>query len=1226
MESNPIEHIDPAELARLLENARQRIDSAPSAAGMHPHLAECATCREQFEELASLDRQIRNTRLNGHGECDSDCPSPAVWREVAGGLRAPEDTLARVAHASRCNHCGRALRQAFTELASLNGALTDAERKHIAGLESASAKWQLKLAQQITATSRAVRNEGTDPWWRRWRAGPLLPRLAMAGVSLVAVVAVGSWVAIGFNARRDQPAAASRLLARAYTEKRTLELRIGGADYAPPSVSLGPSASFASRPAALLEAEAVIARQLESHPADSAWLQAKAQADVLEGKYGAAVEALRHALELTPHSPTLLTDLATAYFERAQSEDRKEDLGAAYEYLSQALQLQPDDPIALFNRAIVAEHQFLYHQALDDWDHYLRIDPTSPWGEEARTRANAIREKLKEHDSKMTPLLSPTQIAAALASTQSNPNAELSAQVDPRVEEYLQEAVRVWLPQAFPENGSGGGRVEEKKSASAALFFLADITAQQHGDRWLADLLHGSSAPNFPQAVNALARAVKGNDSGEYGVSRQQAALAEKWFRAHGNEAGVLRSEFERSFEAQISRRSEECRRRSIAAEVEAKRYSYPWVQIQLGLEESVCSGLMGDLGQYEKAALRAQGVAQRAGYGALNLRALGFVASSKFLDGDQSAGWDLVCTGLERYWSGRFPAMPGFNLYLQEAYAAEPPHQSNLELSVWREAVAVIDAEEDPLLRASAHSSMAKAASAAHEPMVAEDQFGEAVRLYALAPQTQTTRADRIESEVRTAQMEAHQNSFDAALARLTRVYNEVGQLSNNYLAQIFYSTMGEVQLRSHHASEAEESFRPALGLAEQNLASLSSETSRMSWSKDAAPVYLGLAEAELVQGRDEESLEVFERYLGAAQGVGARGHAHWQSLADFSRLSARLPLLSAQTVLAYGVLPDGLAIWVYDNRGVSAKWMPKSPQELQDLATDFHAECSDPSSELGALRRDSQTLYSLLIAPVESRLDPQRTLVIETEGFLARLPFEALMDPSGQYLIERSPIVHSPGLYEEARMHPEMAISPDLPALVVGSAASSPATGLFAAPNVLAGADTVASGFHFPRVLEGEQATLSAVASALPAAAVFHFAGHAIATASHTGLMLESRAARPGAPILLDASMVRKLNLRNMQLAVLAACSTDSGEAGSRGFDSVAEALQTSGVPHVVASRWAVDSVEANAFTDYFYSSLLSGQPVSNATRLTSLRMLLNPRTAHPYYWAAFAAYGRP
>jgi len=38
---------------------------------------------------------------------------------------------------------------------------------------------------------------------------------------------------------------------------------------------------------------------------------------------------------------------------------------------------------------------------------------------------------------------------------------------------------------------------------------LADLTSQQHGDRWLADLLHDSSAQQFPQSVTALARAVR---------------------------------------------------------------------------------------------------------------------------------------------------------------------------------------------------------------------------------------------------------------------------------------------------------------------------------------------------------------------------------------------------------------------------------------------------------------------------------------------------------------------------------------------------------------------------------------------------------------------------------------------------------------------------------------------------------------------------------------------
>ena len=63
-----------------------------------------------------------------------------------------------------------------------------------------------------------------------------------------------------------------------------------------------------------------------------------------------------------------------------------------------------------------------------------------------------------------------------------------------------------------------------------------------------------------------------------------------------------------------------------------------------------------------------------------------------------------------------------------------------------------------------------------------------------------------------------------------------------------------------------------------------------------------------------------------------------------------------------------------------------------------------------------------------------------------------------------------------------------------------------------------------------------------------------------------------------------------------------------------------------HVVASRWAVDSTETRGFVQDFYRNALSDQTVSGAVRLTSRNMLANPRTSHPYYWSAFAAYGRP
>jgi CHAT domain-containing protein/cytochrome c-type biogenesis protein CcmH/NrfG len=1229
LERSPSEHVGTAELAKLLEESRRR-ESALDVADVHPHLAACPGCREQFEDLALLDRQLAR-QMNGTRPAESpprqgDCPDPALWREIAGGLTPPDETLASLEHASRCDHCGPLLREAVAEVADLNGEITEAERTLIAILESARVEWQQRLAQQIVGTQHSGPDRESTRWWQRWLVVPRLavPRLAMAGASLLAIVAVGSWVVVHrINASRNQPAAAGQLLARAYTEKRTLELRIAGANYAPLRVSRGPAASFTSRPEPLLKAEALIASQLESHPSDPSWLQAKAQADVLEGKYDAAVEALRRALELEPHSPAILTDLATAYFQRAQQEDRKEDFGAAYEYLSQALRLHPDDPVALFNRAIVAEHQFLYHQALDDWDHYLRVDPGSQWGEEARNRANAIREKLKEHESNAKPLLSPAQLADAAAS------GSLGSEVDQRIEEYLHEAVRSWLPQAFPEGGASTNNNADPR-APQALFFLADLTSRQHGDRWLADLLRGSSAPHFPQAVTALARAVNANDAGDYDVSRQRADLAEQLFRASGNIAGVLRAQFEKIHAAQIERHSEACRRKAMAALTESERHSYPWLQIQLGLEKGVCSFLMGDIGADEKASGRAKDHAQQAAYGALFLRAVFFTAEDERATGDQAGALKLANAGLERYWSSQFPPMPGYNLYYVLGSTAEAAGRTNLQVAIWREATPLIDTGQDFLARAWVHYHMANAATAAHAPEIAARQYAEAARLFELAPRTEASRSYALETEIRIARVEARLGRFDPAMIRLTSIQDQVRPVSNNYLVQMFYSTLGELQLGRHREPEAEQALRPALALAEQNLASLGSEAERTSWSKNAAPAYLALIEAQLVRGRSQEALETYEWYLGAPQRVSADLRPHRPlsepPMPNPSWLASRLPLLAKETVLAYAALPDGLAIWVYDDRGVNARWVSKPTEGLQELAERFQDLSSDPRSELSALRRDARSLYGALIAPVEQNLAPGRTLVIEADGWMARVPFEALLDSNDHYLIERAPIVHSLGQDSQARLRNDTGISSDLPALVVGSTASSATDGLIPLPDVAAEADTVASGFHSARVLKGRDATFSAVRNELLGAAIFHFAGHSLAAPQRTGLLLESGDGKASALHLMDATLVRLLHPQSLQLAVLSACSTASSGSGSSGFDSVTDALLRAGVPHVVASRWAVDSAETRGFVQDFYHNALSGQTVSTATRLTSQKMLLNPRTTHPYYWAAFAAYGRP
>jgi CHAT domain-containing protein len=606
------------------------------------------------------------------------------------------------------------------------------------------------------------------------------------------------------------------------------------------------------------------------------------------------------------------------------------------------------------------------------------------------------------------------------------------------------------------------------------------------------------------------------------------------------------------------------------------------------------------------------------------------FAADDKLATGDQLGASAIASMGLERYWSGQFSSWQGYNLYSGLAYIAEAVGRPNLQLAVWREAVALIDLDENLLFRAAAHNYVANAATAAHQPQISAAQYAEAARLFALAPRNEGNRNSALEMEIRVARVEARLGRFDPAIVRLTSIQDQVRPLSNNYLAQMFYSTLGELQLDRHREAEAEQALRPALALAEQSLATLRLDAERTNWSKGAAPAYLALIEAELVQSRSPEALETYEWYLGAPQRVSVDSRSRRTlpipPLPDPSQLASRLPLLAKKTVLAYAALPDGLAIWVYDDRGINARWIPKPTDGLQELAERFYDLSSDPKSELSALRRDARSLYESLIAPVEQYLAPGRTLVIEADGWLARVPFEALLDSHDHYLIERAPIVYSLGQDSQALLRNDAGISGELPVLVVGSTASSAADGLIPLPDVAAEADAVAGGFHSAHMLKGGEATLSAVRSELTGAAVFHFAGHSLASPQRTGLLLEGGEEKANTARLMDANVVRQLHLQSLQLAVLSACSTASGSGGSSGFDSVTDALLRAGVPHVVASRWAVDSTETRGFVQDFYRNALSGQTISNATRLTSQKMLLNPRTAHPYYWAAFAAYGRP
>ena len=159
------------------------------------------------------------------------------------------------------------------------------------------------------------------------------------------------------------------------------------------------------------------------------------------------MRSANRTLEQWPDSLLVQIDLATAHFERAEKEQRPIDYGTAVELLGKVLAKSPDNAVALFNRALTYEKLSAYHEALADWERYLKIDPKGGWAEEARRRRDAVARLLREHEGR-----SPPRADASGFLELASQNPEIAAA---EVEFYLNEAVTKWLPDAFPAAPAG---------------------------------------------------------------------------------------------------------------------------------------------------------------------------------------------------------------------------------------------------------------------------------------------------------------------------------------------------------------------------------------------------------------------------------------------------------------------------------------------------------------------------------------------------------------------------------------------------------------------------------------------------------------------------------------------------------------------------------------------------------------------------------------------------
>lgn len=1071
-----------------------------------------------------------------------DCPTLEDLGEYEAGLKPSDQAVSILDHVADCPACAALL----ADVKKSENAATDPGTGIV--LRSSTAAWKrsmlTRIATEMTARpERSPERSGGQAWnTNRWWVA--------VAASILAVIGTLWW-----TSSRNTPEAAFALIAQAYSQQRPFELRIPGADHAPVVVERG---ALESPAVALLDAQRLIADRIKQAPDSAAWLRANARADLLQWRYSAAIEALRHAQETEPNNPGILGDLGIAYLQRAEMESRPQDISQAIEYLSMAVDAAPAEPAYRFNLALAYERQPAPRQALEEWNELLRVEPSGAWADEAREHIERLRRSIDRQAERAE---------------------------SPRTSE---DAIMALAAAGFRSTPPLDARV-----------VAADL-AQVHGDVWMQDFLKVNLATDSRFAIESLEAAVKAFTAGESSQGEASARRAVTVFRAAGNVPGTVFAAFQHAYALQRLSRPRECveAAREQTATAQARRYR--WLEVQLRLTSAACMAAQGKYAAAYQSELEAHQLAQDAGYTTLDLRALGMRAETLRSAGSYSEALNLDAAGLRRFWGDEGSLTRGYQFYYDMAMAASGLQRPRAAASLMNEAVHLAAMLPDRYVEAMVRALFAGILVEDHKIDQAARQFDRSGEIFDSLPGSPSSSFYRSYAEISRARLEGQQKQVEKGLHRLDRMESMLDTIRNANVEAQLWSVKSELLTLAGRGPESDDVLRRILVLGASARAAAPGQGDPSMLAREVAGAVRILSDRHLQRDEAEQGWRIWMEYNPSFRSITASGN------------TARL---------IYADLPSGPVVWISDVSGVHAERLPVSSDALERLAENFRRALANPGESTQRIRDLGRQLHSQLIDPIHARLEGVKTLYIAADGFFAAIPFGALVSGDGRWLADRYRVAYSPPAAGGSKSAPP-GLRTDLPLVAAGygQAAQVLQTVLPSLPGMDEDLDAAAGALPKHTLLRDRDATVANLQEALANAGVFHFSGHAIVTAGDAALVL-APGGPAGQDRLLWASRIPKQAMRRCRLVMLAACSTGRAAGEDSDPSSImARAFLMSGVPEVIAARWDVDSRATSALVKKFYGNVAQGASSEEALAASLLELRQQPAFAHPYYWAAF------
>lgn len=1047
-------------------------------------------------------------------------------------------------------------------------------------------------------------------------------------------------------------------LNQAYRLERPLESRITDFEYAPFNATRGGSEAnekidITERNRAEINA---LDETIKNPTAEN--LHSLGRLYLAKRDFDQAIKELEKAKNLAPQDAEILSDLGTAYLNKAEmlaniTDGKSFELrNIALKNFEKALEISPKLLAARFNKALSYQSLDLLDQAKKAWQEYLQFDTDSQWAKEARRNL----EKLEELQSSAK---TSEQILQDFFEAYDRDAEERIWQIISQTKE-MNTGIMV-VPQLTQQFLAAdlAGQIDETNRILAAINFVGELEKKKSGDLYFSDLARYYASTNS-QKREILRQAQTELKAGyaSYGTAFTEAII-------HFSRAADLFQQAEDVWEAKVANfwlancnfraaKLEESSRQLLELEEYCRNNKYKWLQVQTLV---VLTNNFFDRNEHSKAIKSSE----------LCLK-MAIEIDDTYNQQKNLQSQAYIYRVLENYQLALERIEQSFKV--KNTYFAS-------KRQLWRnyitsaEILYKLKNFESAVLYGQ--EALSLSTNTLKPPGFRYDSRRFLSNIY-IEMQNYAEALNLIEAgfqEIQDSEKESDKVILSrlyilqkAHLLRLADKYQEAISLYKNFIQTYSQGDFADLKVNNYEAhkglllsyialglkAEIAQELPTVIELFEDNRAKILEEKNRNTFFDSEQNIYDLAIEHAFSSGDTHLAFEYSEKskarsLLDLMSGGAALQDDNTESEIKFSKVTTVKSVAQIQNdlpenmqVMQYAVLPDKVLIWIVSRSQIlTAEKKILSGEVNEKISSYLNLITGNQAGNRELMREQARELYDILISPALPQLDINKEICLVPDKSLYRLSFASLISPStNRYLIEDFTLMSAPStnvflLSTEAAQR--KAVKKDEKLLGIGNPNFNRREYIDLSDLPTAENEVKEISKFYPgnsKIFLGRNANKTALLQEITESNIFHFAGHYIANEQSpmNSKFLLAHNNQNNENSDLEVKEIFGQNLSSIKLAILSACQTGTeGYFKGEGMYGVARSFLAQGVPVVVASQWAVDS-DATAELMIKFHRYRRQQKISTAGALRQAQLDLLHDTRRqldaPYFWAGFLPVG--